>query len=310
VRHRRDLARGPSAPVPLTQYVSCAAAAIRVAARPSSWRARKGTSRQCAGSRRWLCAGVSFCAAVLTEIHLCHACSGHEIEEWKRPGQPHVDLRHSDHDGTSPFFAAVHGKHAEIVVHLRNVCGVDEERVTENPFRHCSRNHVRRAHKEHAIKLEAQHQRDARCEQAMRQIMGPTRAYAAASARGQRDVRRLPCARPLHTAAAAAAPTLATCSLLCLPACLPAACRSVPAMRGHPSDAFFWGEGALVLLTSSAAVARVCARAGRQGRAAAGGAAQADRQLRRGRWTAAWRCRCGAVPGRGGGALAELGRVG
>jgi hypothetical protein len=222
-----------------------------------------------------------------------------------------VDLRHSDHDGTSPFFAAVHGKHAEIVVHLRSVCGVDEERVTENPFRHCSRNHVRRAHKEHAKKLEAQHQRDARCEQAMRQIMGPTRAYAAASARGQRDVRRLPCARPLRSgvaaaaaAAAAAAPTLATCSLLCLPA----ACRGVPAMQGslrrfllgrrstRPSHIVGGGRSSVRAQGARGELRRAALR-----KQTGSFVAEMDRRV-------ALQVRRGALPGRGG-ALAELGRV-
>jgi hypothetical protein len=222
-----------------------------------------------------------------------------------------VDLRHSDHDGTSPFFAAVHGKHAEIVVHLRNVCGVDEERVTENPFRHCSRNHVRRAHKEHAKKLEAQHQRDARCEQAMRQIMGPTRAYAAASARGQRDVRRLPCARPLRSgvaaaaAAAAAAPTLATCSLLCLPA----ACRGVPAMQGTFASLSFGAKEhssfshrrrrSLVSVRAQGAKGELRRAALRKQTGSF--VAEMDRRV-------ALQVRRGALPGRGG-ALAELGRV-
>jgi hypothetical protein len=229
-----------------------------------------------------------------------------------------VDLRHSDHDGTSPFFAAVHGKHAEIVVHLRSVCGVDEERVTENPFRHCSRNHVRRAHKEHAKKLEAQHQRDARCEQAMRQIMGPTRAYAAASARGQRDVRRLPCARPLRSALVSPPPPppppphpLSPHARCC--ACLPPAAACLPCRA--PCVAFFWGEGALVLLTSSAAVARLCAR--RAPGASCGGRRCASRPAASSRrWTVAWRCRYGAVRCRGeearwlswGALLAEVAR--
>jgi hypothetical protein len=41
--------------------------------------------------------------SVLTEIYLCHACSCHEIEEWKRPGQ-HAEALPPRGGGASAWF--------------------------------------------------------------------------------------------------------------------------------------------------------------------------------------------------------------
>ena len=64
-----------------------------------------------------------------------------------------------DHDGATPFFAAVHAGHSSIIVALRAL-GLDKEKVLENPFRHDTRGVRRQGHAAEGARRVREHLRN------------------------------------------------------------------------------------------------------------------------------------------------------
>ena len=64
-----------------------------------------------------------------------------------------------DHDGATPFFAAVHAGHSSIIVALRAL-GLDKEKVLENPFRHDTRGVRRQGHAAEGARRDREHLRN------------------------------------------------------------------------------------------------------------------------------------------------------